>query len=457
MLEHSNKENSMEMNYFKSFDNADIFYRSWNFDKSKKTLVVIHRGHEHSERLNDFASNEKFKKYNIFSYDLRGHGCTKEKSSPVFMDYVRDLNSFVSFIKKEYKISEKDIFVVANSIGGVILTAWVHDYAPEIAGMALLAPAFEIKLYVPLAKESIIFLTKLNKNAKVPSYVKSRVLTHDENEQKKYDSDRLITKDINARLLVDLLDAGKRLADDSAAIDIPTIIFSAGKDYVVKNNSQKKFYLELGNELKEFVYLKDFYHGIMFEEKREEVYKKIDDFIIKSYSLKKESINILPEKFSQKENGFPSHLHNLALPFSLISLFHYILAFDLLKFLKQVLSQCQRRTLYLHSGPEGGKIEMLQHNNNVCITFSLGHKLVYQHKQVACSYSMRSESAMCRGKVEFIEDMEEKRRALDIIMRHYTKDQFSYSDPAVRNVKVWKVPVDQMTGKVFGLRADEKP
>ena len=67
--------------------------------------------------------------------------------------------------------------------------------------------------------------------------------------------------------------------------------------------------------------------------------------------------------------------------------------------------------LYLHSGPEGGKIEMLQRNNNVCITFSLGHKLVYQHKQVACSYSMRSESAMCRGKVEFIEDMEEKRRA----------------------------------------------
>lgn len=50
---------------------------------------------------------------------------------------------------------------------------------------------------------------------------------------------------------------------------------------------------------------------------------------------------------------------------------------------------------------------MLQRNNNVCITFSLGHKLVYQHKQVACSYSMRSESAMCRGKVEFIEDMEE--------------------------------------------------
>lgn len=113
--------------------------------------------------------------------------------------------------------------------------------------------------------------------------------------------------------------------------------------------------------------------------------------------------------------------------------------------------------IYLHSGPEGSKVEMLEHNNNVCITFSLGHKLVYQHEKVACSYSMRSESVMCRGKVEFIEDMGEKRNALDVIMRHYTNNEFNYSDPAVRNVKVWKVPVDRMTGKVFGLRADEQP
>lgn len=111
--------------------------------------------------------------------------------------------------------------------------------------------------------------------------------------------------------------------------------------------------------------------------------------------------------------------------------------------------------LYLHSGPEGGKIAMIERNNNVCITFSAGHKLVYQHEKVACSYSMRSDSAMCWGKVTFLEDMEEKRHALDIIMRHYTDKEFSYSDPAVRNVKVWKVEIEKMTGKVFGLRADE--
>lgn len=113
--------------------------------------------------------------------------------------------------------------------------------------------------------------------------------------------------------------------------------------------------------------------------------------------------------------------------------------------------------LYLHSGPEGSKIEMLKHNNNVCITFSTAHELVCQNEKIACSYSMRSESVVCRGKVEFIEDMDEKRNALNIIMRHYTDNEFSYSDPAVRHVKVWKVPVANMTGKVFGRRAHEQP
>lgn len=117
----------------------------------------------------------------------------------------------------------------------------------------------------------------------------------------------------------------------------------------------------------------------------------------------------------------------------------------------------QEGVIYLHSGPEGGKLEMLEHNNNVCITFCSGHELVYQHPQMACSYSMRSESVMCRGNVSFIEDIAEKRRALDIIMSHYTNGDFTYSDPSVRNVKVWQVDVKSMTGKVFGLRPNETP
>ena len=291
----------MENLFFDTFDGNKIFYRKWNFEKDKKTLIIIHRGHEHSERLNILTQDEKFLKYNIFAYDLRGHGYTKIKSSPNSMDYVRDLDSFVKHIKSEYQIKEEDIFIVANSIGGVILSAYVHDFAPNIAGMALLAPAFEIKLYIPFAKQLVTLLTKIKKDAKVMSYVKAKVLTHDIEEQNKYNSDKLINKEINAKLLIDLADMGKRLVEDSMAIELPTIIFSAEKDYVVKNSAQKKFFLNLSSKKRKFIELENFYHGIIFEKERQKVYKMLDDFIQDVFKNQNTTLDVSPREFSRKE------------------------------------------------------------------------------------------------------------------------------------------------------------
>lgn len=287
--------------YFNTFDGNKIFYRKWNFEKNKKTLIIIHRGHEHSERLNDLAQDEKFLKYNIFAYDLRGHGYTETKTSPNSMDYVRDLDSFVKHIKNEYQIKEEDIFIIANSIGGVILSAYVHDFTPNIAGIGLLAPAFEIKLYIPFAKQLVTLLTKIKKDAKVMSYVKAKVLTHDVEEQKKYNNDKLINKEINAKLLIDLANMGKRLVEDSAAIELPIIIFSAEKDYVVKNSAEKRFFLNLSSKKREFVELKNFYHGIIFEKERQTVYKMLDDFIQDVFKNQSLSVDVSAREFSRKE------------------------------------------------------------------------------------------------------------------------------------------------------------
>ena len=109
----------------------------------------------------------------------------------------------------------------------------------------------------------------------------------------------------------------------------------------------------------------------------------------------------------------------------------------------------QEGVIYLHSGPTGSSIDMLERNNNVCITFSTDHELVFQHPNVACSYRMTAKSVICRGKVGFIEDMDSKREALNIIMKHYSSREFVYSDPAVRNVKIWEIPISSVTAKEY--------
>ncbi|MDH6354854.1 nitroimidazol reductase NimA-like FMN-containing flavoprotein (pyridoxamine 5'-phosphate oxidase superfamily) [Dysgonomonas sp. PH5-45] len=110
----------------------------------------------------------------------------------------------------------------------------------------------------------------------------------------------------------------------------------------------------------------------------------------------------------------------------------------------------EEEIIYLHSAPEGSSIEALEKNPEVCIVFCTDAVLRYQHQDVACSYGIKGSSVMCRGKVTFEENLDEKAKALNIIMRQYSDRQFKYSEPALRNVKVWKVEVASMTSKRFG-------
>lgn len=107
--------------------------------------------------------------------------------------------------------------------------------------------------------------------------------------------------------------------------------------------------------------------------------------------------------------------------------------------------------IYLHSAQEGRSISILERNPKVCITFSTDHDLVYQHPEVACSYSTRSKSVIASGEVRFEEDFERKTEALNIIMKQYTDKEFKYSDPAVKNVKIWVVDAQEMSCKEFGV------
>jgi nitroimidazol reductase NimA-like FMN-containing flavoprotein (pyridoxamine 5'-phosphate oxidase superfamily) len=108
--------------------------------------------------------------------------------------------------------------------------------------------------------------------------------------------------------------------------------------------------------------------------------------------------------------------------------------------------------IYLHSAQEGRAVRILEKNPNICITFCTNPKIVHQNAEVACSYGAQGKSVVCEGKVVFEEDFDEKTRALHIIMKQYSDRVFKFSPPAVKNVKIWKIKIDNMSAKEFGVR-----
>ncbi|MGZ3742828.1 MAG: class I SAM-dependent methyltransferase family protein, partial [Pseudobdellovibrionaceae bacterium] len=174
----------------------------------------------------------------------------------------------------------ENISLVANSVGAVVATAWVHDYAPRIRSMVLAAPAFRVKLYVPLALPSLRLLNMVRRPSFISSYVKSKMLTHDEVEARRYNEDPLITRDIAVNILIGLYDTATRVLAGAGSINTPTLILAAGKDFVVELGVQKKFFEALGAKNKLLKVFKNFYHGVFYEKGREEAFKMTRVFIL---------------------------------------------------------------------------------------------------------------------------------------------------------------------------------
>ncbi|PKP10091.1 MAG: MFS transporter [Bacteroidetes bacterium HGW-Bacteroidetes-4] len=106
-------------------------------------------------------------------------------------------------------------------------------------------------------------------------------------------------------------------------------------------------------------------------------------------------------------------------------------------------------TVYLHSDYKGKKIAILKDNPSVCINFSTDHEMFLAHEQVACSYGMAYRSVLVYGEVEFIEGREAKTEAMNIFMKQYVTRDFTYSNPAIDNVCLYKVKIQDFQGKMY--------
>ena len=216
---------------------AELFYRTWLPAKpTDKALLLFHRGHEHSARWQETVEALGLEDVAVFAWDARGHGHSPgERGSAENLGVViRDVEAFVQHVSKHHQIPVENMVVMAHSVGAVTVAAWVHDYAPPIRGLILAVPAFRVKLYMPFAVPLLRLKQKLFGHGYVKSYVKSKMLTHDEEQAAGYQADPMIFRQIAVNILLDLYDTSTRLMADAGAITVPTLMLTAGADWVVK-------------------------------------------------------------------------------------------------------------------------------------------------------------------------------------------------------------------------------
>ena len=102
-------------------------------------------------------------------------------------------------------------------------------------------------------------------------------------------------------------------------------------------------------------------------------------------------------------------------------------------------------TLYLHSAVRGKKLDMMRTNPRVFFEIDCD-RMPFEGK-LPCQYGLVYSSIMGRGKATIVEDVEEKKQAMTMLMKTQTGKDFSFDDKLVGIVAVIRIDVAEYTAK----------
>lgn len=109
----------------------------------------------------------------------------------------------------------------------------------------------------------------------------------------------------------------------------------------------------------------------------------------------------------------------------------------------------ENRTLYIHTARSGKSIDLLRLNPRVGIEIELSSKILKGDQ--SCQWTTQYRSLIGYGRVQIIDDFDEKQKALDLIMAHYGRpDGNLYEKKFVQAILILKVMVENVSGKQSG-------
>ena len=101
--------------------------------------------------------------------------------------------------------------------------------------------------------------------------------------------------------------------------------------------------------------------------------------------------------------------------------------------------------IYLHSAVRGKKLDMIRANPKVF--FEIDCDLVPFESELPCQYGLAYSSVMGKGIARIVDDVEEKKKAMSILMKTQTGKDFTFEDRLVSIVAVIRIDVEAYTAK----------
>ncbi len=255
---------------FTGAEGVKLFEQWWRPAQPKAVLVIVHGLKDHSTRYAEFADLLAARGYAVRAFDLRGHGSSEGRRVYIdsFDEYVTDLDTFMASVQK--RESGKPVFLFGHSMGGGIVTKYVLEKKPALAGLILSGPALKadvsgftkgsIKFTAMIAPRLAVFSLDLDKFSRDPNVVQACKV------------DPLVDQGNGpARTAAKLLGALDEIGEHMEEMTVPLLDMHGGADVITWPEGSRELVRRAKSADKTLKIYDSLYHDLLHEPEKAQV------------------------------------------------------------------------------------------------------------------------------------------------------------------------------------------
>lgn len=228
-------------------DGVDLLVRDWPLAAGatcRGSALIVHGVGEHSGRYEHVAACLTEMGLAVRCHDQRGFG---QSGGPKGLLPKED--ALIYDAKMIYDASAADAasrgdhmppFLIGHSMGGGVAARAVTGKWITPRGLVLSSPAIE-PLLTPVQRALALTANLVAPNLQRPHGIDPETLTHDPDVVAAIRRDPLMHDRVTPRLVVSMINNGKRALGDAPMLRVPTLLLVAGDDKVVVANASRTF------------------------------------------------------------------------------------------------------------------------------------------------------------------------------------------------------------------------
>ena len=261
---------------------TDVLYRRWEVAPAgapaKGLFLLVHGLGANTGRWSPLADGLARGGFISYGIELRGFGRTPERPRG-HVDSLRIWESDVLKLRETIigKHPGKKIFLLGESVGGLVAFNLACRYPAAFDGQVLLSPDFKNGLKFPISSYltlSALLLFRPRKTLTVP--FTSAMCTRDASYQAVMDANPDELRIASLRCLTSILSEQRAARKLARSLRMPSLFLLAGQDFLVDERAGRRLFARLALPDKRLIEYPDMLHALSIDMGRENV---IDDIL----------------------------------------------------------------------------------------------------------------------------------------------------------------------------------